>query len=93
MIGHTSIDPERAPRDFRRHRDGLIQITGLHQIKAAQLLFRFGEWSVCRQRPALAHANSSGGASRLQRVPSFNRLRMLAKTIAACLKCMPPSGD
>ena len=60
-IGRTSIDPVARRRNALRRSDGLVEILGVDEVVAAELLARFGERAVGRLTLAVANANRRRG--------------------------------
>ena len=68
MIGRTSMLPIRAEGILDADLDRLVQVPGLDQVEAAQLLLGLGERAVGGGHLAVAHPDGRGGLRRLQRV-------------------------
>ena len=67
LTGRTSTVPMRAPGTRAAIADRLVEILGIDQKVAGDLLARFYERPVGDERFAVAHSNDGRGRRRLQR--------------------------
>src|SRR2546429_5667020 len=60
-------------RNLRGQRNRFVEVFAIHQIKAAELLFRFGKWTIGGQGPPITDTHGRRTVGRHECAPTLQR--------------------